>query len=314
MKCWLLCLAACATQTTNTLPNWHPAEATGCQIVPVTGGKFRHRGSRLAAKMGEPRHRGIDVATSATVDQELVAELGYTAADKAIEDEDVEFSVCDANRWRVLGRVRTDNDGRARLVLTGTARLPVGLHQLFAAAADHHGAGFIAYVAPPNASTFVTDIDGTLTASENGVVRAVILKADLDDQPGASAALRALATTHQPIYLTARSHAYIEMTRSWLAAHGYPRGPILTAEHFTRPGKAFEHKRRMLAALAAAGITPLIAIGNRASDVRAYAAVPRVFVKLPGYADEVAPLLNEHVTTFTDYKELAGALTRTSAP
>ncbi|HEY0253188.1 MAG TPA: hypothetical protein VGC41_16755, partial [Kofleriaceae bacterium] len=159
-------------------------------------------------------------------------------------------------------------------------------------------------VAPPDASTFITDIDGMLTASENGVIRAVVMKTDLDDQPGAPAALRALAASHQPIYLTARSHAYIEMTRRWLAAHGYPRGPILTAESFTRPGRAYDYKRRTLELLVAAGITPLFAIGNRASDVRAYERIGRVFVKLPGYADEIAPLVNPRVITFTDYAKL----------
>ncbi|HEY0251092.1 MAG TPA: hypothetical protein VGC41_06170, partial [Kofleriaceae bacterium] len=168
MRWLVLCLVACATQTTVTLPGWHPAEATGCQIVPIMSGQFRHRSNRLATKVGEPRHRGIDLATGANVDQELVAELGYLAVDKAIEDEDVEFYVCDADRWRSLGRARTDRDGRARLV----AHLAPGLNSLFAAAADQHGAGFVAYVAPPDASTFITDIDGTLTASENGVIRA----------------------------------------------------------------------------------------------------------------------------------------------
>lgn len=307
------CLVACATRTTSTLPDWYPADVAGCQIVPVLPGEFRHRRNRWLAKLGEPRHRGIDVATSASVDQVLVAELGYTAADKAVEDEDVELSVCDRDHWRTLGRARTDHEGRATLVLTGSARLPVGLHTLFAAAADHHGASFVAYVAPPHAPTFVTDIDGTLTSSENGIVRAVLSNSDLDEQPGASAALRALAATHQPIYLTARPHAYIELTRRWLAAHGYPRGPILTAEHLTRPGHAYEHKKRVLDALAAAGIVPRIAIGNRASDVRAYEHVRRVLVKLPGYPDEVAPLVDGRVTTFTDYRELIDAIAVTGS-
>ena len=238
------------------------------------------------------------------------------AITKQLEDEDVEMFACEGDHWRSLGQVRSDRDGHVAVELTGPRRLPAGLHPLYmAVAGDGRGASFYAYIAPPNAAVFVTDIDGTLTSTENGVVRAALFKSDLDDQPGAPAALRTLAQTMQPIYLTARSHAYIELTRRWLELHGYPRGPLLTANHFTRPGVgAQHHKRHVLDGLAELGIVPAFGIGNRASDVHAYANLPRTFVKVPGYADELEPFVASGAATeFSSYAELPGLVTATGA-
>lgn len=255
------------------------------------------------------------MTSEAAPTQTIEGDIGYMAIDKGIEDEDVEIFACEADAWHSLGATRSDGGGHVTIRLVGAARLPAGLHSLYlAVAGDGRGVGFVAYVAPVGAATFVTDIDGTLTASENGVVKAVLFKSDLDDQPGAPAALRALASVMQPIYLTARPYATIELTRRWLAMHGYPRGPILTSAHFARPGTdALDHKRHLLASLAALGVAPRIAIGNRASDVLAYEHIPHVFVKIPGYTDELAPLVARgQAVEFTSYADLPKLVTGSS--
>jgi phosphatidate phosphatase PAH1 len=317
----LIFVAACASQIPpSTLPDWHAAAATGCQILPIAHGpaKFRHRGNRAAHRLGEPRHRGFDLVTSEqAVTQTIEGELGYMAVDKGLEDEDVEIFACEADVWHSLGATRSDGNGHVAITLDGTKRLPAGLHSLYlAVAGDGRGVGFVAYVAPAGAATFVTDVDGTLTSTENGIIKAVLFKSDLDDQPGAPAALRALANGMQPIYLTARPHAYIELTRRWLSMHGYPRGPILTSAHFARPGSgALDHKRHLLAYLAAVGIVPKIAIGNRATDVLAYEHIDHVFVKIPGYAEELAPLVARgQAVEFSSYADLPKLVTESSAP
>src|ERR1700759_1358115 len=164
MRWMLLLVAACATKTVQTIPNWHADAAHGCQILPTTTpGKFRHRGNRVAHRLGEPRHRGLDLVTSVAADEQVIAgELGYMAVDKAIEDEDVEMFACEADHWKSLGATRSDRDGKATIVLRGDARLPAGMHELYMlVAGDQRGVGFVAYVAPPNAPVFVTDVDGT---------------------------------------------------------------------------------------------------------------------------------------------------------
>ena len=325
MRWFLLCLAACVSHVpVSKLPDWHAAEATGCQILPAAHGsaKFRHRGNRAAHRLGEPRHRGIDLVTSElATTQTIEGELGYMAVDKGIEDEDVEIFACELEgetaAWHSLGATRSDGNGHVAITLTGAARLPAGLHSLYlAVAGDGRGVGFLAYVASTHGATFVTDVDGTLTSTENGIVRSVLFKTDLDDQPGAPAALRALANGMQPIYLTARPHAYIELTRRWLTMHGYPRGPIITSTQVARPGGgALDHKRHVLAELAALGIVPAIAIGNRATDVLAYEHIAHVFVKVPGYADELAPLVARGAAVeFSSYDELPKLVTTATAP
>ncbi|MEO8844054.1 MAG: hypothetical protein ABI591_11435 [Kofleriaceae bacterium] len=323
MRWLLIFLAACVSEVPpSTLPDWHAGAATGCQILPSAHGesRFRHRGNRVAHRLGEPRHRGIDLVTSElATTQTIEGDLGYLAVDKGIEDEDVEIFACETTgateAWHSLGATRSDGDGHVAISLAGAARLPAGLHSLYlAVAGDGKGAGFLAYVAPIGAATFVTDVDGTLTSTENGIVKAVLFKSDLDDQPGAPAALRALASGMQPIYLTARPHAYLELTRRWLTTHGYPRGPILTSAHFARPGSgALEHKRHLLAALAAVGVVPELAIGNRATDVLAYEHIPHVFVKIPGYTDELAPLVARgQAIEFSSYADLPRLVTESS--
>jgi hypothetical protein len=315
----ILVCVSCVAHVPEASSTWHATAATGCQIVPVAHApaKFRHRGNRAAHRLGEPRHRGLDLVTSESApSQRIEGDIGYMAVTKELEDEDVEMFACVQDHWRSLGLVRSDRDGHVAVELTGAARLPAGLHPLYmAVAGDGRGVNFLAYVAPPNAPVFVTDIDGTLTTTENGVVRAALFKSDLDDQPGAPAALRTLAQTMQPIYLTARSHSYIALTRRWLDLHGYPRGPLLTANHFTRPGVgAQHHKRHVLDGLAELGIVPAFGIGNRASDVHAYANLPRAFVKVPGYAEELEPFIASGLATeFSSYAELPALVTAAGA-
>ncbi|HEX7704661.1 MAG TPA: hypothetical protein VF403_28165, partial [Kofleriaceae bacterium] len=106
------------------------------------------------------------------------------------------------------------------------------------------------------------------------------------------------------------------LTRRWLTMHGYPRGPILTSAHFARPGSgALDHKRHLLAYLAALGVVPAIAIGNRATDVLAYEHIPHVFVKIPGYTDELAPLVARgQAVEFSSYADLPALVTTATAP
>src|SRR5262252_1947196 len=98
--------------------------------------------------MGEPRHRGVDlIAVDGEPRQTLGGKLAYTAADKDLEDEDVEVFACIAFDWRRVGRTRTGGDGRFELVLEGDARLPAGMRDLVAyVPGDGTSVRFLAYV------------------------------------------------------------------------------------------------------------------------------------------------------------------------
>ena len=286
-----------------------------CQAAPQAAtSKFRHKRSRILAKLGSPRHRGVDlIAVEGDESQTLGGKLAYTKSDKDLEDEDVQIFACLARQWQPLGTARTDGDGRFTLTLRGDRRLPVGMTDLYAhVPGDGSGVGFLGYVAAHGESVIVTDVDGTITASENAVYRQVLRGADIAHQPGAPQALAASGKT--VIYVTARGDQLTAITRAWLARHGFPRGPVRLAKSFvTLPGKrTVALKTSTLAGLR----VPIAAgVGNRASDVTAYRnaglSPDRIFVNLPEFSSELrAKLAAGEATAFDHYTELQAALRR----
>jgi phosphatidate phosphatase PAH1 len=233
--------------------------------------------------------------------------------DKAAEDEDVEVYECDNGAWRLVGRTRSDGEGHFDLALTGDDRLGTGLHELvISVPGDRSGAIATAYIAPRDAHVVLCDIDGTLTNSEDAIVGEVVWHENVRARPGAASALHALADAgYQPIYVTARSRAYTELTSRWLAAQEMPRGPVVVAPtRMALPGsEALGAKTREIAKLRAAGLDLAVGIGNRATDVIAYerAGIPgdRIWVQTSEHAAELAPLIQHHrAIGFTSYAEL----------
>lgn len=291
-----------------------------CTGTPNAGPtrSFRHLKSRVIVKLGAPKHRGLDLVTSADRDtQQLEGWMSYGLVDKALEDEDVDVFACRANRWQRVGGARTDDEGHFTLRLGAEARLPTGLRDLFVSVAgDRTGTRFLAYVAPEGAPLLVSDVDGTLTSSESAFWETILLGTEPGARGGAAAAFAGVAARGiQPVYVTARGNQYTTATRDWLAHRGFPRGPVRLAESFvTLPGDdTVAYKTRAITALADSGVELAAGIGNRASDVAAYAnagiAAERIFVELPDYASELAPLLDSGAAIgFESYAELADEL------
>jgi len=234
--------SACASQATARPSHWQAPAMANCASAPAVGHPtgFRHLATRVAGGLGEPRHRGADVIATESEPQVVRGVLAYTAVDKAAEDEDIEVYACTPTGWRALGTTRTDDDGRFALTLAGDARLPIGLHALaISVVGDRSGAELTALIAPRGTAVAVSDVDGTLTSSENAIVGEVVLHRDVAAKPDAGAALQALVARGLPIvYLTVRARRFDQLTHRWLASHGMPRGPILEAESITLPGRA----------------------------------------------------------------------------
>lgn len=285
-----------------------------CGASP-TGAKagFRHTRSKIFASLGSARHRGIDlVAVEGDEIQTVTGKLAYTKTDKDLEDEDVEVFACVSRQWRPIGTSRTDDDGRFTILLAGDARLPAGMRDLYARVpADNSGVRFLAYVAAPGESVIVTDLDGTITSSENAVI-AQMVGVDVDHQPGAPEALAQSGKV--VVYISARGDQLTEMTRRWLATHGFPRGPIRLAKSMvTLPGRRTVALKT--AEMASIGVPIFAGIGNRASDIRAYRnaglAPERIFINLPEFTDELrGQLASGEATPFDDYEDLRKVLGR----
>ena len=284
-----------------------------CDADPVTApaAGFRHTTSRVTTRVSSPKHRGIDlIATASEATQVLAGTAAYGLLDKALEDEDVELFACRAGAWRSLGTTRTGSEGEFALALRGTGRLPIGMRDLFiSVAGDRTGGRFLALVLPAGAPLAVSDIDGTLTSSENAFGSTLVFGSDVAIHEGAPAAFRAVAAHgSQPVYMTARPRLWTEPTRAWLAAKGMPRGPLRLSPSVVLGADATTAYKA--SALEALGDFELaLGNGNRASDIAAYTAagIPadRIFVKLPEYTDELAaPLAAGEATGFAHYDEL----------
>lgn len=278
---------------------------------------FHHVKNVLISALGDPRHRGRDLVTSATTGQRLEGWISYTVIDKALEDEDVELFACRAGRWARVGTARTDDEGRFALALPAASRLPVGMRDLFVSVAgDRTGARFLGYVAPTGTSLVVSDIDGTLTSSESAFVETIVFGTEPAARAGAADAFAAAtARGHQVVYVSTRGSQFTTATRDWLDHRGFPRGPVRLASSFvTLPGEdTVEFKTSAIQAMTAAGLALSTGVGNRASDVTSYAGAglpaDRIFVELPDFAGELQPLLDAHAAIgFTSYAELTGAL------
>jgi LNS2-like protein (lipin/Ned1/Smp2) len=283
-----------------------------CGVKPAyAGGAFRHSSNALYAALGTPRHRGIDlIALESDATQTITGVLAYGAADKVIGDEDVDVYTCRDGEWKTLGTARTDAEGRFALDLS-SHKFPAGMHALFAqVVGDGTGVGFVAFVADAHEQVIVSDVDGTLTEGENAIVNTVLFGDDIAHRPRAPEALSALAERGRTVvYMTARGDQYSDVTRRWLAAHGFPPGPLrLARAAVTRPGE--QQQKFKVDALRRLRVPIAAAIGNRHSDVAAYSiagiAADRILIKLPEYTDEVREDLAAHrAIGFRDYRELA---------
>lgn len=312
MRALLLCalLVGTARADAQAPPTKPVVTDTRCATPPIVKAQgFRHKRNKLYAKLGSPNHRGIDlIATEDDKVQRIAGKLAYGKTDKDADKEDVEVFACvDGGRWTSLGVTRTDDDGRFAIELQKHL-LPVGMRDLYVAnLADATGAYFVGYVAPRGTGVVVTDVDGTISWSENSIIKTVISRSkDIGHRPNAPQALQQVA--YPIVYVTARGDAFIGVTRQWLERHGFPRGLMRLAHGaFARPGKrAIEYKTSVLKALT----VPIIAgIGNRKSDITAYSAIglggKQIFIHLPEYEKEVKKDLDAgKALGFADYLQL----------
>lgn len=308
--------AAVAPAPTPVAAGATAAQAGACEAAPAAQPEsYRHKRNRFYKSLGDARFRGIDlIATEDDPVQIAGGKLAYTAADKDVNDEDVIVYACFPNGWRLAGGTRTTGDGRFELRLHGADRLPTGMRDLYAHVPGHgSGVRFLAVVAARGATAVVSDVDGTLTEGEDAIFNTVVFGDDIGHQPHAPRALaEAAASGKVIIYMTARGDQYTEVTRRWLAVHGFPRGPLrLARATITKPGpRTVAFKTGTLRALT----IPLAAgIGNRASDVAAYtnAGLPpaRILMNLPEFTDELTgPLAERRATAFDDYREVPALL------
>lgn len=240
-------------------------------------------------------HRGRDLFVNPGQPQWIVAQFAYGLSDVDLEDEDVEIFVqrdC-ASGWESLGYQTTtkggaphpdvegisDHGGRIMYQIPANKQLGPGRHRVrLVVRGDGSSTELFIDVVPPQTPIFVTDVDGTLTSSENIEYAALLVGATPGTHESAPEALRALADKgYRPLYLTARPEFLVNRTREFLDAHGFPPGIIHTTASLLGPkpyGGADKFKQGDLAQVATHGLVPAFGFGNRATDSVAYSVIP----------------------------------------
>ena len=275
-----------AVNLTQTFPS--------CQSAPPPnpGPKARWNNvlkTKLTTAMGSARHRGRDLFLLPGDDQWVLAKFAYGIIDKNLEGEDVDLYLlreC-GQTWTYLGRGTTskgvsnapiegvkDRGGQIFFKIPKEALLGVGRHRIhMVVRGDLSATDQFIQVVSKGSKIFVSDVDGTLTSSENVEYLKLIEGTLPDAHPDASKALSILAAKGViPFYLTARPDWLGERTRQFLDARGFPPGII----HTTLSGvgaignAAANFKSDELADLARKGLAIQYAFGNKATDTDAY--------------------------------------------
>ncbi len=209
--------------------------------------------------------------------------------------------------WSELARGQTDDDGLYSFTIDVTP--PNGAPVYAMLEADGSCASHELFLLPAGSNIIVTDIDGTLTASDNELIEQLVDEADVPAMKiAADTLIQTWAAKGYPIvYLTARPHELDHDTRMWLDTLGFPPGPVITMND-SQP--ADEYKTRWLERLFDTfGWVPVAAYGNADTDITAYAnagiALDRTFIIGPegGNGGTVAipnDDYTQHITDFVD--------------
>ncbi len=185
----------------------------------------------------------------------------------------------DGTTWTALTRVKTDDSGKYELD---------GVEETFSSAqpiysvleGDGSCAPHYFFLRPEGTQIIVTDIDGTMTLSDEELF-AQIGDGTYDPAENASASTMMNLWADKGytiVYLTARPHVFRAETRSWLDAHGFPVGPVISANTLVFDESARNYKRTWVNWMAVDfGWSITAAYGNATSDIDAYedAGVPK---------------------------------------
>jgi phosphatidate phosphatase PAH1 len=270
-----------------------PMPACNAAATPALGDTrdWEHTTSSFVVASGSPHHRGRDAIYTVGEAQWIIGKFAYGTSDKDLKDEDVDIWLdrgC-GGAWEKLGTTRTTNEnahptvegvedsgGRIFFQMPAGKELALGRHRVrLVVAGDHSSADLLVDVVPKNAPVVVSDVDGTLTASENAEYPA-LLSGDLPEaQPDAAAVISALVEKgYRPIYLTARPEWLTDRTKEFLASRGFPTGIVHTTTGLTGAlnGAAADFKSGELALIGQKSLTIKWAFGNKESDTDAYDA------------------------------------------
>lgn len=213
--------------------------------------------------------------------------------------------------WNQLARGSTDLFGEYRfdldIAIDDVTRPVYGVLE-----ADRTCAAHYAFLLDAGTKVIITDIDGTLTLSDEELFKQIDDGAYVPlENTSAALLMNTWAEKgYQIVYLTARPHAFRSETRSWLDELGYPLGPVITANSLVFGDSARQYKREWVNRVVGDFNWDVVAAyGNADSDIDAYedAGIPKdvtfIIGENGGIADTIAIENNDYSAHITDYVE-----------
>ncbi|NUP10961.1 MAG: hypothetical protein HOW73_33360 [Polyangiaceae bacterium] len=185
-----------------------------------------------------------------------------------------------ATSWTTLGRAKTDDLGKYSIPDGGELAVAPGQPVYSVLEADGSCAEHYEYLLPEGTKVVVTDIDGTLTLSDEELFKQIDDGAYVPLQNQSAQALMSawVDKGYVVVYLTARPHLFRSETRAWMEHEGFPVGPVITANSLVFDESARVYKRSWLnRVLDDFHWDVVAAYGNAESDIDAYedAGVPK---------------------------------------
>lgn len=243
------------------------------QPAPIEA--WRHSiASPIVTAVGAPNHLGRDLIVKSSTEATLNAKFTYGLISKDLEDEDVRVFLDDCTGWVELGDFTTDSDGQIRVPLSHT--LAIGIYEVrFQVLGDASVTTATLHVLPTGTRIVLTDIDGTLTASDRELFEQMLDGSHVPvAYPGAVELTQAHAERgHVVVYLTGRPDWLTGATRGWLGDLDFAAGPLRVADSNTQilptEGSVGDFKKRVIEQLAA-DYEIDAAYGNASTDLYAY--------------------------------------------
>ncbi len=255
-------------------------------MAPALKGKFRHRRSKVIAKLGRVAHSAQDVIAKPGEAVTIPGKFAYGRISKDLEDEKVAVFMDSCEDWVSAGDSLTDDDGRTALILPAEENPGPGIYQLQQSVqGDGSTVASKLTIAPAGSRIVVFDVDGTLTIGDDELkeqMKAEYLEEMVSGKripepyPDAAALTKAWRSKgYLVVYVTGRPYWLAALTRSWLDQQGCALGHLHTTDRSrdARPteGGVGEFKAAYLKKLVAAGYSIDYVYGNAESDIFAFA-------------------------------------------
>lgn len=167
-----------------------------------------------------------------------------------------------------------DSGGRVYFQIPADQALGLGRHRVHLIEdSEYETADLLIDVVPEGTPFFISDVDGTLTTSENEEAWDFLNDTIPDANPFAAEALSLLASKGwRPGYITARPEWLDRRTREFLKLRGFPRGIMHTTTVYegAMGDAAALYKSGEFAMLRNKGLVPGWVFGNKESDALAF--------------------------------------------